>query len=155
MRGRTIFLVLIFTTFSLSLQACSSGSFLFFGHSPDVDSTSYPNQVELTDPGKNYVETTVYLESMRKITYEGKPAILIYGNFPNGCAQLLKADHSVTNVNTLVLHLQGWQPKDALCTQALVPFTFVYTEIDEETIQKLGYFEIDGELNNFDTSQSQ
>ena len=114
---------------------------------------SYPPVTEqLTDEaiavekpaGQNYKVLPVYVKSVEKRSLSGEAVLVISGQFPNGCAKLFKADFSVTDDEQLAIEMKSWQPSKAICTQALVPFSYIDSSLNAAEIGSLSEFVIDG-----------
>lgn len=132
---------MLFTTLIL-IAGCSSSKQEKSTDPPAArDSTnhSYPNLTGLTPPGDNQQvqSAKVYIDSVKRIEGDGKPVLLISGNFPNGCTRLRNAAHTISE-GTPSVTLTAWQPADKMCTQALVPFSFIYRQVPPEPLSDAG-----------------
>jgi len=96
------------------------------------------NRVTLTEPDTQHIDSRVYGDTIRSIVYATQEAVLIEGNFSNGCTRLREVNYSTAG-DTLNIMLQGWQPRDKMCTQALVPFQYVDTS---RSVQWLSQFTV-------------
>ncbi|MGM0587696.1 MAG: hypothetical protein ACQETE_04745 [Bacteroidota bacterium] len=114
-----------------------------------VEASDLQNLVSLTEPDADHAESVIYINQISKVKYNGKLVLLVQGNFPNGCAQLLGANHKIIDSGTFRIELTGWKPTDRMCTQALVPFSYIYDQISAEEIQKLDSYLIEGRRYDF------
>lgn len=74
----------------------------------------------------------VYVDSVKTVNQNGTAGLKIFGRFPDSCTYLEDANHSLKNG---AIHLQLIaQRESAMCTQMLVPFSFVYNKLTEEEI---------------------
>ena len=90
------------------------------------DTTPIKDLISITSPGGSpYLTGGVYIDSVKKIIHQQQAALLIRGNLPSGCSSLLKVEH-VAKGDTLQLHMTSWKPKNKMCTQQLVPFSYLY-----------------------------
>ena len=95
---------------------------------------AYPNLVKLQKPKKSTAEPgKAYIDSVKKVTDNSQAALLISGNFADGCTHLESVTHSTQN-DSLALELSTWRDPDAMCTQALTPFSFIYDGMDGEKL---------------------
>lgn len=95
-------------------------------------SRDFNNLVEITPPGNEPEEISkVYVDSAEVITRNGKKALLISGNFPDGCTNLKSVTHTLGN-GKLRINMTAWRNPEKMCTQALVAFSFIYNEVDSE-----------------------
>lgn len=71
-------------------------------------------------------EERAYVDSMDIFIMESFPvqvSVQVYGNFPDGCTSFKEAQVIYDEeTQTFDVHLFTTRPKDAMCTQALVPF---------------------------------
>ena len=104
--------------------------------------SEYPNLVELQTPKKSTVESgKAYVDSVKKVTNDSQTALLISGNFADGCTHLESVTHSTQN-DSLALELSTWRDPDAMCTQALTPFSFIYDDMDGEELSNYSQISI-------------
>jgi hypothetical protein len=93
--------------------------------------SNFKNQVKLNPPeSQNQQDSKVYIDSVEVVTYNDAKALLISGNFPDGCTHLGKATHTLHN-GMLEVSLSAWRDPDQMCIQALTPFSFVYDELTQ------------------------
>lgn len=120
-------------------NAQSSGTIKVYKLSLD----SLKNRVTLTQPDTQYSNSKVYGDTIRAIIFRDKEGILITGNFSNGCTHLKNVHYSPSG-DTLKIHLEGWQPQDKMCTQALKPFQYVDTSQNSEWLSQFSFYEFRG-----------
>lgn len=117
--------VLFLSVFAI---ACSS--------SEPEQQPEYPNLTSLNPPDTQQVASSIiYIDSVKVIDHNNEKALLISGNFPNGCTYLRDASHTAT-ADSLQLSLTAWKPADKMCTQALVPFSFIYEELPAAELEQ-------------------
>lgn len=105
---------------------------------------SYPNLVGLEKPKKSSAEPgKIYIDSVKKITKNSRPALLISGNFADGCTHLQSVNHRTQN-DSLALELSTWRDADAMCTQALTPFSFIYDKLSDTKLSNYSQVSIKG-----------
>jgi hypothetical protein len=74
----------------------------------------------------------VYIDSVKKVNQDGKPALQVMGNYPDSCTYLEEVTHSIKNGE---IHMQLTAlRKNMMCSQMLVPFYFVYEKLTEDEI---------------------
>lgn len=97
----------------------------------------YQNLITVTLPqaDQKAISSKVYIDSMDVIDYKNQKALLITGSFANGCSALESVNHHLAG-DTLRITLTGWQPAEMMCTQALVPFSFIYSDISENELTR-------------------
>lgn len=106
---------------------------------------SYPNLTELQQPeGTPHQEGKVYIDSLKQITLEEENALLIFGKLADGCTHLRAASHQETKDSTLHLKVTAWRHADKMCTQALVPFSYIYRELSNSQINHYSDILING-----------
>jgi hypothetical protein len=115
----------------------------------EIDEQNIGNLVSLTAPQGDYDNSIVYINQISKVKYEGKLVLLVQGNFPNGCTELLRSSHKMVGDATLRINLEGWKPSDRMCTQALVPFSYIYDQLPPNEIRTLDTYLIDGRRYQF------
>lgn len=111
------------------------------------DTARTANLVTLVSPQNTPYRTGgVYIDSVRKVVHNHKASLLIYGNLPSGCSNLLGIDHHAKG-DTLHLHMTSWKPKDKMCTQQLVPFTYLYsTDMTITDLEKMQFCNVNGQM---------
>lgn len=106
---------------------------------------SYPNLTELQQPeGTPHQDGKVYIDSLKKITLEEGNAFLISGKLADGCTYLQTISHKETEENTIHLEVTAWRHADKICTQALVPFSYIYRELSNSQIDHYSEIFING-----------
>lgn len=117
------------------------------GRSDSTD--SYPHLIELREPDKQVPRPgKVYIDSVRQITTGSEQGLLIAGNLADGCTHLQSVNHHMEN-DTLVLELSAWREADAMCSQALVPFSYLYEKPDSAEAAAYSQITINGKPYSF------
>lgn len=113
---------------SVVAMACSSSE-------PEQQQPEYPNLIALNPPDtQQVVSSNVYVDSVKVIDHNNEKALLISGNLASGCTYLRDASHTAA-ADSLQLSLTAWKPADKMCTQALVPFSFIYEELPSAELE--------------------
>lgn len=100
------------------------------------DKKDYENLVEIKPPEKQNQEASqVYVDSVKLIDDNRRKALLVSGNFPDGCTHLGQASHTIHN-GKIELSLSAWRNPEMMCTQVLTPFSFIYDKLAEEDLEK-------------------
>lgn len=108
-------------------------------------SDSYPNLTELQQPeDAPYQEGNVYIDSLKQITIEEGKALLISGKLADGCTHLRAVTHQETEDSALHVKVTAWRHADKMCTQALVPFTYIYRELSNSQMNHYSEILING-----------
>lgn len=95
---------------------------------------SYPNLVHLQEPGDiPNRPAKVYIDSVKQISTDDRPALLISGTFPDGCTNIREIHHKTTD-SSLNLDIIAWRNPEQMCTQVLTPFSFIYDKLAEKEI---------------------
>lgn len=105
---------------------------------------SYPNLTELQQPEGTHHEGKVYIDSLNQITIAEENALLISGKLADGCTHLRTVSHQKTKDSTLHLKVTAWRHADKMCTQALVPFSYIYRELSNSQINHYSDILING-----------
>ncbi len=106
---------------------------------------SYPNLTELQQPEDvPHQEGKVYIDSLKQITLEEGNAFLISGKLADGCTHLRDVTYQETEDRTLHLKVTAWRHADKMCTQALVPFSYIYRELSNFQINNYSDILING-----------
>lgn len=126
------------------MLACASSK-----KKPPAPEEEYPNPVQLTPPQKDdkVRPSKIYIDSVRVVDTEHNPVLLIMGIFPDGCTHIGKAGHQISG-NSISLALEVWRDPDKMCTQALVPFSFIYRELPEKDLLSANSIQINGDTYN-------
>lgn len=108
-------------------------------------SDSYPNLTELQQPeDAPHREGKVYVDSLKQITLEEDNVILISGKLADGCTYLQAVSHQERGDSTLHLTVTAWRHADKMCTQALVPFSYIYRGLSNSQINHYSDILING-----------
>ena len=109
-----------------SVIACASSN------DKSTPDEQYPNLVKLTPAeGAGIEPASVYIDSVKLIDYQDEPVLLINGDFPDGCIHIGEAEHQLLDRYPSI-SITGWRNTEAICTQALVPFSFIYRQLPGE-----------------------
>lgn len=96
--------------------------------------SDYQNLVTLQKPqDESHQPAKIYVDSVKQITADNHPALLISGSFPDGCTHLSNVSHQINN-GKLILNFSAWRNTDKMCTQALTPFSFIYKQLEDEEV---------------------
>ncbi len=114
------------------------------------DTSSIKDLVSIVSPqGVPYQTGSVYIDSVKKIVHDKKAGLLIHGSLPSGCSSLLKIGHTA-NSDTLHLQLTSWKPRNKMCTQQLVPFTYLYYPyMPASELRAMQFCDVDGQVVHF------
>lgn len=111
-----------------------------------TDSSEISNLTSLNPPEQNEADTaTIYIDSVNFVNHNQQRALLISGDFPDGCTHLKNADHTRQS-DTFSIELQAWRESEKMCTQALTPFSFIYDKMPEEELSRLDSIQINDEF---------
>lgn len=113
------------------LNACSSADSSARNEAPPSSTSAVKvdtieNRVDLSESDKPSKPSKVYGDTIKAVSYNNNEGILISGKFANGCTYLKNVTYKASG-DTLAVILEGRQPKDVLCTQALKPFQYFDT----------------------------
>jgi hypothetical protein len=126
---------------AVTFAACSSSK-----SDADKSSADRSNQIPLNPPTtQQYDQSKVYVDSVNMVDQ----GLLISGNLPDGCSKLHKASHTMRN-DSLNITLTAWKPSDKMCTQSLVPFSFLYQDLSSQALSNRTSLSINGESFNID-----
>lgn len=146
--------VTIVCLFLIATMASCGSSAENSTHSETQDSANSmlpTDTISITKPSvKQYNIGNVYVDHISKLKHDGKTLLKISGWLPDGCSKLYEADYSVLD-NELHLKLKSWRPSEAMCTQALVDFTYITEEISSKKLDKLSHYVIDGKKEELRT----
>src|SRR5699024_987739 len=94
-----------------------------------------PHLMPLHPPNEGQAVTSypAHIDTVRIIEKDHQKALLVSGKLPNGCAKLGKA--KIIASDTLTLQLWAWQPEELMCTQALVPFSFIFDGLPQKQLE--------------------
>lgn len=109
-----------------------------------IDSRDISDIVSLNPPeGRQADSSVVYIDSTGIVNHKNSIALLVAGDFPDGCTHLKRATHEWVD-ERLSLTIAAWRDPDMMCTQALTPFTFIYDQLSEEELAGLDSVRING-----------
>lgn len=95
---------------------------------------SYKNLVTIQKPDDEpYQQSKVYIDSVKKITDNSKPVLVVSGTFPDACTKLQNVNHRTAG-DSLYLDIQAWRNPDMMCSQVLTPFSYIYDSIAEKEL---------------------
>lgn len=110
---------------------------------------SYPHLVETVQPeDQPYESSKVYIDSVKQITFEGEPALLVSGTFPDGCTNLREVSHTLGE-EAVALNFVAWRNPEKMCTQVLTPFSFIYKGLTENEINAYSSVTVKGVSYSF------
>lgn len=96
--------------------------------------SDYPNLVSLQKAeGVPHESSKIYVDSVKQITANDHPALLISGSFPDACTHLRDVTHQIDG-EKLTLTFSAWRNTNKMCAQVLTPFSFIYNQLDDEEI---------------------
>ncbi|MDZ7689694.1 MAG: hypothetical protein U5K69_00755 [Balneolaceae bacterium] len=81
------------------------------------------------------MDSPIYVDSVKVMTYKDRLSLVIMGSFPDGCTNIGQATHRVESEG-ISLQLEGWRNPELTCTQALVSFSFVYSQVPEQVLER-------------------
>lgn len=95
---------------------------------------SYDNLVTIREPGDEpHQQSKVYIDSVKKITDNDEPVLVVSGTFPDGCTKLQNVTHRTTG-DSLYLDIMAWRNPNMMCSQVLTPFSYIYNNIPEKEL---------------------
>jgi len=105
--------------------------------------------IQLKEPdSKTYEKQPLYITSVQQKKYNGENILLIKGNLPNGCTHLMQIKHELKNRQTVLFNMTAWKEPGTMCTQQLVPFTYVYKDLPPGKLRSLTHFQYNNETFN-------
>lgn len=123
--------ILLLLLSCLTVGGCSSSD------NNRIDSRELSDIVTLNPPANQSADSAViYIDSATIVNHNNGLALLISGDFPDGCTQLKRVEHKWPD-EQLSLTLSAWRDPDLSCTQALTPFSFIYEQLSEQELKKL------------------
>lgn len=135
-------ILLFFFSVSCLIYNCSSSD-------QKQQEVSYPNQVTLKTPGNTaYTPGKIFIDSIKKVSPKRTEALLISGSFSDGCTHLQSASHTIED-NSIAIEFSAWRSKEAVCTQALVPFSFLYEKLSSQELSSYSQVIINGKTYSF------
>jgi hypothetical protein len=97
---------------------------------------SYENLVTIQKPADEpHQQSKVYIDSVKKITDNNKPVLMVSGTFPDACTKLQNVTHRTTG-DSLYLDIKAWRNPDMMCSQVLTPFSYIYQKITEKELSR-------------------
>jgi len=90
----------------------------------------------------------VYVDSVTKVTYKKKTALLVNGTLPDACTKVEEVDHNIKD-STLSLTFKTWRNPDVMCAQVLTSFTFIYDKLSKEELSSHSAVIINGTSYNY------
>ncbi len=95
---------------------------------------SLENLVSIQEPGDEpHNPSKVYIDSVKKITINDSPGLLISGTFPDACTKIQQVTHH-TSDNSLYIDIKAWRNPEQMCAQVLTPFSYLYHKMTEEEL---------------------
>lgn len=109
---------------------------------------AYPHLVQLQKPVQvPHQAGKAYIDSLTQITVDNRKALLISGHFADGCTNLSRVSHQSDSTG-LRLKITAWRNTERMCTQALVPFSYIY-DISNQTLANHSRAVINGQTYSF------
>ena len=138
------FAILLLVGIILTACASSKGGF------DSLNTKEESMLIELKQPdSKQYDSAKVFISSVKKRTHSGTSGLLVTGQFSNGCSSLMDVSHQLKNQNsTISFSVEAWIPANAMCTQQLLPFSYLYSDVSKEIIKTLESYEFDNEVHD-------
>ncbi len=117
--------------------------------SPTITADQIPDLKEIEHPTvEKIVVGQAYIDTIQKVTFQGNQALLIKGNLPDGCSKLYESKATI-NDSTLTLHIKTWKPQHLDCTQALVPFSYLYQGLSLFEFNSISQYKAGNKLRKF------
>lgn len=140
------FTVLCFILLLLLVIGCRSSQ-----KNAEISRNEIPDLVTLSPPPEDieHVESTIYVDSVKRITIENSRVLLIQGDFPDGCTSIGRAGYDYID-GTAELTLYAWRNPNMLCSQALVPFSFIYSGIPDDSLKSIETIYLNGNSYSLD-----
>ncbi|WP_441001483.1 hypothetical protein [Fodinibius sp. SL11] len=96
---------------------------------------SFENLVTIQKPvDEPHKPSKVYIDSVKMITDNSKPVLLISGTFPDACTKLHNVSHR-TSSDSLYVNIEAWRNPNKMCAQVLTPFSYIYKEINTKELK--------------------
>lgn len=103
----------------------------------------------LTKPGDApHIPGKIYIDSVKQVSQNDTKTLLVSGSFSDGCTHLESMSHSITD-SVIILKITAWREKEAVCTQALVPFSFLYDKLSSQELSRHSQVSINGKTYSF------
>ena len=114
----------------------------------------YPDRVQVNPPQRvPYEERPLHIRSVERIQFRNNYALVIEGDFPNPCTQILRVnDNRFAQTNSF--EIIGWQKYEEMCAQMITPFTFIY-ENQSMPLRDLETVTVNGTAFKLENSDSQ
>jgi len=108
--------------------------------------------ITVSEPtGKNYRKVTVFVTSVEKRDTPNGSVLLVKGQLPNSCARLLNVSYNLemnSSVNkTFELQISAWKNRNEMCTQQMMPFTYLIEDLSSKKIKKLEQYRYQNETH--------
>lgn len=155
MKSRYVLILVVFIL-AIVVSGCSSQPTLVYNDSNDDSVNMSENQTSGT--GENIEEDVIIgvasVENVQALILESFPVqvnVEVTGYLPDGCTTIGNAT-TRKDGNTFYVQISTLRPRDALCTQALVPFTKV-VPLDMYGLKKGVYtVDVNGKTTSFELS---
>lgn len=116
---------------------------------PSVAADQIPNLKQIEHPTVEKIAVgQAYIDTIQKITFQGNPALLVKGNLPDGCSKLYESK-AIIDDSTLTLLIKTWKPQHIACTQALVPFSYIYQGLSLFEFNSISQYKAGNKLKRF------
>ncbi len=121
--------ILIIISVLFLVHGCASNQPSLEDKYPDLVTENPPDRIP-------YIEKEVTIDSTSLVKVQKQYALLIKGNFPNPCTQILRVDER-TAPEVLFLDIIGWQKYQQTCAEAITPFTYIHRGFDPQNWNNL------------------
>ncbi|MEX2640118.1 MAG: hypothetical protein WD266_05505 [Balneolales bacterium] len=106
-----------------------------------------PDTLSITEPpGSDYQTGQVFVDEVAVLLHDDETVLKVTGWLPDGCSKLYDFSYSI-NGNDLHLSMKSWRPREAMCTQALVGFTYIHDELNGNEPERFTHYVINGQRN--------
>ncbi|MEX0608546.1 MAG: hypothetical protein WD016_01180 [Balneolaceae bacterium] len=119
---------LIITFLVITCISCASSHISLREQHPEAIDVNPPQRVP-------YIENEITIHAIEAVSSGKEYALLIEGEFPNPCTQILRVNERRL-IGTLELKILGWQRYGEMCAEVITPFTFIYN-IPKEQFQDI------------------
>ncbi len=117
--------------------------------SPTISADQIPDLKQIEHPTVDKIVVgQAYIDTIQKVTFQGNQALLVKGNLPDGCSKLYESKATI-NDSTLTLHIKTWKPQHLACTQALVPFSYLYQGLSLFEFNSVSQYKAGNKLRKF------
>ncbi len=112
----------------------------------------FPNLVEVDPPNRiPYIQQEFSIELVEPILVGKHTALHIQGTLPTGCTKVLRvSDKWLPEI--LNLEMVGWQKVQESCTQAAIPFSYIFTNMTQEPWEQIKLVTVNGKEFKFHSS---